>query len=69
MLTLTAPRVQAANAYMSRKLGLDSATLKRSNAALAKALQGGQRLTRKSCVAFFGNPASRRMARCAWAIS
>lgn len=46
MLALTAPRVQAANAYMYRKLALDSAVFKRSTAALAKALQGGQELTR-----------------------
>ena len=46
MLALTAPRVNAVNAYMYRKLELDSAIFKRSNAALAKALQGGKQLTR-----------------------
>jgi Winged helix DNA-binding domain len=46
LLALTAPRVQAANAYMYRKLGLDAATFRRSNAALTTALQGGQQLTR-----------------------
>lgn len=46
LLSLTAPRVQAANAYMYRKLGLDTATFRRSNAVLMKALQGGQQLTR-----------------------
>ncbi len=46
MLALTAPRVHAVNAYMYRKLELDSALFKRSNAALAKALQGGKQLTR-----------------------
>src|SRR5262249_23224172 len=46
MLALTAPRVNAVNAYMYRKLELDGAIFKRSNAALAKALRGGQTLTR-----------------------
>jgi hypothetical protein len=46
LLALTAPRVHAVNAYMYRKLELDSALFKRSNAALAKALQGGNQLTR-----------------------
>lgn len=46
MLALTGPRVHAANAYMYRKLELDSAIFKRSNAALAKALQGSRQLTR-----------------------
>jgi len=46
MLALTAPRVHAVNAYMYRKLELDSAIFKRSNAALAKALHGGKQLTR-----------------------
>src|SRR5262249_26409370 len=40
------PRVHAANAYMYRKLELDNAVFKRSNAALAKALKGGNQLTR-----------------------
>ena len=46
MLALTAPRVNAVNAYMYRKLELDSAIFKRSNAALVKALHGGKQLTR-----------------------
>src|SRR5262249_22065975 len=46
LLALTAPRVHQANAYMYRKLGMDSALFKRSNDALAKALVGGIRLTR-----------------------
>jgi len=46
LLALTAPRVLAANAAMYRKLELDAATLKRSLKALAKALRGGQHLTR-----------------------
>jgi len=46
LLALTAPRVHAASAHMVRSLELDAAVFKRSNAALAKALQGGQHLTR-----------------------
>ena len=46
LLALTGPRVQAVNAYMYRKLGMDNAFFKRSNAALTKALQGGKQLTR-----------------------
>jgi hypothetical protein len=46
MLALTAPRVHAANAYMYRKLRLDSTTFKNSNNALAQALQNGKQLTR-----------------------
>lgn len=46
LLTLTAPRVHAANASMYRILELDGATLKRSHKVLTKALQGGQHLTR-----------------------
>jgi hypothetical protein len=46
LLELTAPRVHAVNAYMYRKLELDSAIFKRSNATLAKALRGGKQLTR-----------------------
>ena len=46
MLVLTAPRVNAANAYYYRKLDLDQAIFTRSNAALVKALQGGKQLTR-----------------------
>ena len=46
LLALTGPRVQAVNAYMYRKLEMDNAFFKRSNAALIKALQGGKQLTR-----------------------
>jgi hypothetical protein len=46
LLALTAPRVLAANAAMYRKLELDSVTLKRGHKAMAKALHGGQHLTR-----------------------
>lgn len=47
LLALTAPRVHAANAYYYRREGLDEQIFRRSNAALAKALQGGKHLTRK----------------------
>ena len=46
ILELTAPRVLAAIGYMDRQLGLDKVIIRRSNAALAKALQGGNQLTR-----------------------
>ena len=47
LLALTAPRVHQANALMYRKLGLDGAVFKRSNDALAKALDGGRQLPRE----------------------
>ncbi|HSJ52566.1 MAG TPA: winged helix DNA-binding domain-containing protein, partial [Anaerolineae bacterium] len=47
MLELTAPRVHAASAYMVRKLELDEDTFRRSNDALARALEGGHHLTRQ----------------------
>lgn len=46
LLMLTAPRVHRFNAHYYRKLELDDDVLKRSNATLIKALQGGQQLTR-----------------------
>jgi Winged helix DNA-binding domain len=50
MLALTAPRINAANAYHYRRLELDDAIFTRSNAALANALQGGKQLTRPELV-------------------
>ncbi|MDP9177684.1 MAG: winged helix DNA-binding domain-containing protein [Gemmatimonadota bacterium] len=46
MLALTAPRVSAAMASYNRKLELDSTVFRRSNRALARALEGGRELTR-----------------------
>jgi hypothetical protein len=46
LLALTAPRVHAGNAGRYRQLGLDDATLARSDAALARSLEGGRHLTR-----------------------
>lgn len=46
MLTLTSPRVHAANAFMYRELELDKTIFRRSNATLTKALRGGKQLTR-----------------------
>ncbi|MGH7550143.1 MAG: winged helix DNA-binding domain-containing protein [Gemmatimonadota bacterium] len=46
MLALTAPRVHAANGPRYRQLELDSGVFQLSNEAIAKALQGGQHLTR-----------------------
>lgn len=46
MLELTAPRVKAKMAYYARKRELDAGTFRRTNRALAKALEGGRYLTR-----------------------
>ncbi len=46
LLALTAPRVKAAMASRHRQLGLDPKTLRRSNAALGRALSDGSQLTR-----------------------
>lgn len=51
MVALVAPRVIASNARRYRELELDARTLARSNAALAKALQGGKQLTRTALFA------------------
>jgi hypothetical protein len=46
MLALTGPRVKAAMASYDRKLELDDALFRRSNAALVQALRNGSHLTR-----------------------
>jgi len=46
VLALSAQRVHAVNAFMYRKLELDSTLFKHSNAVLTKSLQGGKQLTR-----------------------
>lgn len=46
MLALTAPRVSAVMASYNRKLELDRSVFRRSNRALARALEGGKQLTR-----------------------
>ncbi|MBC8144328.1 MAG: AlkZ family DNA glycosylase [bacterium] len=43
---LTSPRVNRFNAHYYAKAGLDDATFKRTNRAIAKALKGGEYLTR-----------------------
>jgi DNA-binding MarR family transcriptional regulator len=55
LLTLTAPRVHAANAYYYRRLELDDAVFARSNAAIAKALRGGVQLTRTELARVLGS--------------
>jgi hypothetical protein len=47
MLALTAPRVKAAMTYYDRKLELDDAVFRRSNAAIERALRDGKQLTRQ----------------------
>jgi hypothetical protein len=51
LLALTAPRVHAANAYYYRKLEVDDATCVRAVAAIARALDGGNHLTRDELAA------------------
>ncbi|MBN2116537.1 MAG: AlkZ family DNA glycosylase [Anaerolineales bacterium] len=46
LLMLAAPRVQAGNAFMYRKLELDKAIIRKSYTVLEKALQGNNQLTR-----------------------
>ena len=46
ILALTAPRVNAFNAFMYRKMELDSTVFNRSNDVLTKTLEGGKHLTR-----------------------
>lgn len=47
MLKLSAPRVHAANAYMGRKLELDTSLLHKCSKLIARALEGGNHLTRE----------------------
>jgi hypothetical protein len=54
LLALTAPRLHIANAYRCRQLDLDDATLARSDAVLASALQGGGQRTRTELAAVLG---------------
>ena len=51
MLALTGPRVTAAMASYNRKLELDAAVFRRSNAALTRALRDGKQLTRAELAA------------------
>ena len=46
LLTVTAPRVHALNAYYYRQVGLDAQCFAQSKAVLIKTLQGGHQLTR-----------------------
>ena len=46
MIELTAPRILSSLAHNDRHLSLDKKILKKTNDALAKALQGGKQLTR-----------------------
>ncbi len=47
MLQLTAPRVRAEMKYQTRISGVTPAVLRRSHAAITRALEGGQQLTRE----------------------
>lgn len=46
LLELTGPRVQAANAFWYKQVGLSARVLAKAHAAIAKALTGGRYLTR-----------------------
>lgn len=46
MLALTAARIRSASAGMFRELGLDAKVFQKSNRVIAKALEGGNHLTR-----------------------
>ncbi|TPD71811.1 winged helix DNA-binding domain-containing protein [Flavobacterium microcysteis] len=48
MLMLTGPRVEAINAYMYRKMELDSTTFNQCNTIMQRALEGGKHLTREA---------------------
>lgn len=51
LLTATAPRVQALNAYYNRQQGIDEELAAKTNAVIEKALAGGRHLTRKELAA------------------
>lgn len=52
---LTAPRVHAFNKYYYKKLGVDDATVEKSNKLLSGALKGGNQLTKAEIVKIFTN--------------
>jgi hypothetical protein len=54
LLALTGPRVHRLNANVYGRLDLDEALLKRTDALLVKALQGGEHMTRKEIGAVLG---------------
>jgi hypothetical protein len=51
ILEISAPRVQALNAYYYRQLGLDRKLFTRTNRLFARSLEGGRQLTRKEMAA------------------
>jgi hypothetical protein len=51
MVALSAPRINAAAGYRRRELGLTERVFARSNAAVARALEGGRALTRDELIA------------------
>src|SRR5688572_7498551 len=55
MLELTAPRVNAVSASYCRRLELDDAVFARGNDLLARALQGGNQLTRPELARVLGD--------------
>jgi hypothetical protein len=55
MIELTAPRINSLSASGYRRMELDSAVIKRSNDAVAKAVQGGKQLTRSEVMTALNN--------------
>jgi hypothetical protein len=55
ILSLTAPRVHALNAYQYRQLELSAALLARAHAVLTRALEGGNQLTRAELAAMLAD--------------
>lgn len=51
MLALSAPQIRTSVTAMNRQLGLDEALFKRTNALIAKVLEGGKQLTREEIMA------------------
>ena len=54
LLALTAPRVQTVNSHGYKVFGLDADIFKRSEKAIAKALEGGKQLTREELIKTLG---------------
>ncbi|HCT75652.1 MAG TPA: hypothetical protein DGG94_05670 [Micromonosporaceae bacterium] len=53
LLELTAPRINALNAYYYRKFRLDDEEFERANSLLAKVLRGGNQLSRRELAPLF----------------
>lgn len=54
MMRLTAPQIDAQSAAMQRDMGLDAAIFKKTNALIAKALEGSRHMTRSELAEVIG---------------